>query len=50
MRRPTPPLRRKHAAGPLRITVLEASHRVGGWLQSERQDGFLFEAGARGLR
>eukprot|EP00947_MAST-08B_sp_MAST-8B-sp1_P001594 g1594.t1 len=33
------------------ITVIEASHRVGGWVESVRHEqGFLFERGPRGFR
>ena len=35
---------RAHQAG-LSVTVLEASQRLGGWLQSVEQDGFLMELG-----
>jgi oxygen-dependent protoporphyrinogen oxidase len=30
---------------PLDITLLEASHRVGGVITTERRDGFLLEGG-----
>lgn len=33
-----------------RVTLLERSLRLGGWLHSERVSGFLFERGCRGLR
>ena len=33
-----------------RFTLLERSHRLGGWLRSERVAGALFEHGCRGLR
>jgi len=32
------------------VTILEKSSRPGGWIQSIRQDGFLFELGARSCR
>lgn len=41
---------RRLAPQAARVTVLEGSDRVGGWLHSQRVDGFLFERGARGLR
>ena len=33
-----------------KITLLESSSRFGGWLWSERIEGFLFERGCRGIR
>ena len=30
-----------------KITLFEASHRLGGWIESKTQDGFLFELGPR---
>jgi oxygen-dependent protoporphyrinogen oxidase len=41
---------KRSAQGPLRVTLVEASNRLGGWLWSERKDGFLFERGCRGIR
>ncbi len=38
-------LRRKDPR--LKITLLEKSHRLGGFIQTERKDGFLFEKGPR---
>lgn len=38
------------ASGPLRVSVIESSHRLGGWIHSQRKDGLLFESGPRGLR
>lgn len=32
------------------IIILEASHRVGGWIASKRQDGVIFEQGPRSCR
>jgi oxygen-dependent protoporphyrinogen oxidase len=32
------------------ITILEKSDRVGGWIKTVEQDGFLFELGPRSLR
>ncbi len=34
----------------LKITLCEATNRVGGWIRSERVSGFLFEEGPRSLR
>ena len=34
----------------LELTLVEASDRVGGWLRSERRDGFLFERGPHSFR
>ena len=33
-----------------KITILEKSHRPGGWIRSIEQDGFLFEQGPRSCR
>lgn len=43
---------RRAAGAAVRVTVVERSSRVGGWLHSERhgEDGYLFERGCRGLR
>lgn len=35
---------------PLRVTIVEASQRLGGWLHSKRVNGFMFEQGCRGIR
>ncbi|MEZ5315514.1 MAG: protoporphyrinogen oxidase [Chlamydiales bacterium] len=32
------------------VTILEKSHRPGGWIQSIQEDGFLLEQGPRGFR
>ena len=32
------------------VTILEASERLGGWIRTERDDGFIFERGPRGFR
>ena len=34
----------------LELTLVESSGRVGGWLRSERRDGFLFERGPHSFR
>lgn len=34
----------------MEVIVLEASSRAGGWVQTEKKEGFLFERGARSLR
>lgn len=32
------------------LTILEASHRVGGWIRTRHEEGFLFEEGPRSCR
>jgi oxygen-dependent protoporphyrinogen oxidase len=34
----------------LHVTLLEKSERAGGWIQTIRKEGFLFELGPRGFR
>jgi len=33
-----------------KIAILEKNHRLGGWIRTEKVDGFLFELGPRSLR
>lgn len=41
---------KKYYGSNVKITVLEKSSRTGGWIQSNRMDGFLFEQGPRSCR
>lgn len=41
---------RKQMGSEVLITILEKSHRVGGWIQTIHKDGFLFEQGPRSCR
>jgi protoporphyrinogen/coproporphyrinogen III oxidase len=43
-------LRKRFLPSELEITVLEASDRVGGWIQSQKANNAVFEAGPRSLR
>lgn len=36
--------------GQLKVNLFEASSRLGGWISSEKKDGFIFEAGPRTIR
>ncbi len=40
----------KHLKGRVRVTLIEKSNRVGGWIRTDRVDGFLFERGPRSVR
>jgi len=41
---------KKHQSHNIDLTILEASSRPGGWIQTISQDGFLFEQGPRSCR
>lgn len=42
-------LKRRHGDD-VKVTIVEASDRVGGWIQTVEKDGFLFEQGPRSCR
>lgn len=44
------PFLQKKYPEPFDLTILEASNRVGGWIQTIKQDNFLFEQGPRSCR
>ncbi len=41
---------KKRFGGEAQVTVLEQSHRAGGWIQTSFREGFLFEQGPRSCR